>query len=164
MKTIVISAFPACGKTYCFENYQDKFTMLDSDSSEFSWVKDENGKNTKERNPDFPNNYIQHIKDNIGKVDIIFVSSHKIVRDALIENDIDTVLVYPSIDMRDEWIRRFKERGNNENFITFIDNNWVNFINEMDEEIDMMRCVLDQYDNYINLEFLKKMRQFSIFE
>lgn len=56
---------------------------LDSDSSNFSWVKDENGNNTKERNPEFPKNYIEHIKSNIGKVDVIFVSSHKVVREAL---------------------------------------------------------------------------------
>ncbi len=45
-QTFVISAFPVCGKSYCFNNHQDKFSMLDSDSSEFSWVKDDNGKNT----------------------------------------------------------------------------------------------------------------------
>jgi hypothetical protein len=41
--TFVISAFPGCGKSYCYNNYQDKLSMLDSDSSEFSWIKDENG-------------------------------------------------------------------------------------------------------------------------
>ena len=34
----------------------------------------------KHRNPEFPDNYIQPIKENIGKVDYIFVSSHKEVR------------------------------------------------------------------------------------
>lgn len=61
--TIVISAFPACGKSYKVKNYNGKpYTMLDSDSSNFSWIKDELGNNTKVRNPDFPSNYIQHIK------------------------------------------------------------------------------------------------------
>jgi hypothetical protein len=60
-QTFVISAFPGCGKSYCYKKYQDRFSILDSDSSEFSWIKDNEGKNTKERNPDFPNNYIDHI-------------------------------------------------------------------------------------------------------
>ena len=55
--TIIVSAFPCCGKTYYFENKKD-LVVLDSDSSNFSWIKDENGNNTKERNPEFPNNYI----------------------------------------------------------------------------------------------------------
>ena len=36
--TIIISAFPACGKTWCVNNLHDKFDMSDSDSSNFSWV------------------------------------------------------------------------------------------------------------------------------
>ena len=62
MNTKVISAFPACGKSYAYENYQKCFNgILDSDSSEFSWIKDEDGNNRKERNLDFP------IKENIGE-------------------------------------------------------------------------------------------------
>ena len=85
MKTAVVSAFPACGKTYAYTHFQSRYSMLDSDSSEFSWVKDADGKNTKTRNPDFPMNYIKHIQENIGKVDFIFVSSHLAVRKALEE-------------------------------------------------------------------------------
>ena len=69
MKAKVISAFPGCGKTTYYKTWwkhkdnvwKDKTVgevILDSDSSEFSWIKDENGNNTKERNQDFPNNYI----------------------------------------------------------------------------------------------------------
>lgn len=133
MTTFVISAFPGCGKTYCFKNLNSKgLSILDSDSSDFSWVKDNNGNNTKERNPEFPSNYIKHIKDNIGKVDIIFVSSHEVVRNALLENNLRFILVYPYKHCKDEWIKRFKSRGNNEAFINFISNNWDNFIDDMD--------------------------------
>lgn len=37
-RTVVVSAFPCCGKTYAFENYQNKYSILDSDSSQFSWM------------------------------------------------------------------------------------------------------------------------------
>jgi len=142
--TIIVSAFPACGKSYMFNNYNGKpFAMLDSDSSQFSWIKDENVNNTKERNPDFPDNYIKHIKDNIGKVDVIFISSHDIVRKALNDNEINFFMVYPDKLMKDEWIRRFKERGNNEGFIKFIGDNWDDFI-------DKIRS--DQYSGYYELQ------------
>lgn len=134
--TMIISAFPGCGKTYFYENFKDKFKggILDSDSSEFSWIKDKDGNNTNVRNPDFPNNYIQHIKDNSGKVDIIFVSSHEVVRNTLRENNIKYILVYPDKSLKEEWIERFKNRGDNDKFINFISSNWDNFIDEMINE------------------------------
>jgi len=138
MKTIIVSAFPACGKSYVFQN-QDKlltnFSCLDSDSSEFSWVKDSEGNNTKERNPDFPNNYIQHIKDNIGKVDIIFVSSHSEVVNALEDNELRWVKVVPSGECKAEWIGRFWLRGNDNGFIEFISSNWDSFTDTLQEDL-----------------------------
>ena len=107
-KTKIISAFPACGKTYAFEKLNENgYEILDSDSSKFSWMdvvdkvyemknrgKELQRRYIKVRNPEFPSNYIQHIKENIGKADYIFVSSHKEVRDALIQNGIYFTLVY----------------------------------------------------------------------
>ena len=148
--TMVISCFPGCGKTeyYKYENVEYPKTIfdkkvLDSDSSNFSWIKDNEGNNTKERNLDFPNNYIKHIKNNIGKVDIIFVSSHKVVRDALKENNINYTLVYPKMEAKKQWLKRFVQRGDSEQFIKFIDVNWEGFIKEMQEEDFPNHKVLD---------------------
>lgn len=141
--TKIISAFPGTGKTYCYNKYKNTdIKILDSDSSEFSWIKDKDGNNTKERNPKFPNNYIEHIKENIGKVDIIFVSSHDIVRKALKDNDINYILVYPCVHYKDIYIDRYIKRGNNENFINFIDKNFEKFINEMDNETFPYKIIL----------------------
>ena len=42
MGTKIISAFPVCGKTYAFEKLNQKgYTILDSDSSKFSWTERE---------------------------------------------------------------------------------------------------------------------------
>ena len=112
-ETTIISGFPGVGKTEFFKDqkYHGR-VCLDSDSSEFSWVKDENGNNTKERNPEFPKNYIEHIKSNIGKVDVIFVSSHKVVREALEKEGLNYYLVYPKREDKTEYIRRYRKRGN----------------------------------------------------
>ena len=165
--TIVISAFPACGKSFMFNNCNGKpFTMLDSDSSNFSWIKDENGNNTKDRNPDFPNNYIQHIKNNIRKVDVIFVSSHADVRKALNDNGIKFFMVYPDKSLKEEWVRRFKERGNDEKFIEFISNNWDNFIDDIEKEEKCLKEKLSETNlyianNYINQCFDNSMGNLS---
>jgi hypothetical protein len=129
--------------------------MLDSDSSEFSWVKDENGNNTKVRNTEFPMNYIQHIKENIGKVDVIFVSSHEVVRKALYDNGIKVIIVYPNKDLKEEWIRRFRERGNDEGFVNFISNNWNNFIDDIEnEDYKFLKQRLNEENSYLDLNFL----------
>lgn len=134
-KTTIISGFPGVGKTEFFKKQkQNDRTCLDSDSSNFSWIKDKDGNNTKERNPEFPTNYINHIKENIGKVDIIFISSHEVVRRAMENSNIKYVLVYPEIEAKEEYIKRYRNRGNDENFINFISDNWDNFIDGMKQE------------------------------
>lgn len=136
MKTIIISAFPACGKSYLFENQSEYgISCLDSDSSEFSWVKNNKGEKTKTRNPNFPDNYIRHIKSNIGKVDFIFVSSHDQVVDALCQNDMKYVKVQPARRCKLEWIGRFWERGNDDSFIEFINSNWDEFTKDTGEDV-----------------------------
>ena len=134
-QTVIISGFPGVGKSHYFNRCKHIENMcLDSDSSKFSWIKDEVGINTKERNPEFPKNYIEHIKSNIGKVDVIFVSSHKVVREALEKEGLNYYLVYPKREDKTEYIRRYRKRGNDENFIQFISANWDEFITDMENE------------------------------
>lgn len=116
MNTEIYSVFPACGKTWLYEHQEDyNLEILDSDSSQFSWIYADDGNNGyfKERNPDFPNNYIKYIKENIGKYDYIFVSSHASVRKALDENGIDFTIVYPISNCKAEWIGRCFIRDKN---------------------------------------------------
>jgi hypothetical protein len=156
--TFVISAFPACGKSYCFENYQSEFSMLDSDSSDFSWIKDSDGNNTKERNPEFPDNYIKHIKENIGKVDIIFVSSNKEVRQALVKNGIKYVSVCPDKAFKIEWIKRCIKRGNDEDFVEHLLDNWDEFVDGMiNDGGSVTNMILCQGNSYIDMDLLNDL-------
>lgn len=123
--TRIISAFPGLGKSYYHNLHKD--TTLDSDSSKFSWIEVDD---KKVRNPDFPNNYIKHIKENIGHYDFIFVSSHKEVRDALKNNCLFFYLVYPDYDRKEEFIKRYRERRNPESFIKLVETNWDSWIKE----------------------------------
>lgn len=117
MDTKIYSIFPACGKTWLYEHQEDYgLKILDSDSSDFSWIRnyDPYGRpTTKLRNPDFPNNYIEHIKENIGKYDCIFVSSHASVREALDKEGIDFTIVYPMPMCKAEWVGRCYIREKN---------------------------------------------------
>jgi hypothetical protein len=120
------------GKTYFANNNKD--TCTDSDSSNFSWIKDEKGENTDVRNPDFPENYIQHIKDNIGKYEYILVSSHDVVRAALRDNCLFFYLVYPEMEDKKEFLKRYKERGSPQYFLDILENNFEKWLADCREQ------------------------------
>ena len=119
MKTKVYSAFPGVGKTTYF-NTTNRI-VLDSDSSTFD-------------KKHFPDNYIEHIERAIEnpRVDKVLVSSHKDVRDALVKKGIPFVLVYPDRSLKDEYIKRYKDRGNNDVFVGLLEKNWDTWMDEMD--------------------------------
>lgn len=141
MRTKIFSVFPACGKTWLCE-HQEQFGLkiLDSDSSKFSWLyvdTDEFGEPLegyrRVRNPDFPANYIKHIKENMGKYDYIFVSSHASVREALEAEDIDFTIVYPSMSCFAEWIGRCfirDKRGESSCNPDVLYDNWYQWLRE----------------------------------
>ena len=130
MSAIIVSAFPGCGKSQCVKDHPE-LRIKDSDSSNFSWIKDENINNTRERNPEFPKNYIEYLKSIKDDYDIIFVSSHKEVREALTNELIPYFLVCPRLECKQEYLKRYKNRGNDESFISLLDNKWEEWINEI---------------------------------
>ncbi|WP_214771454.1 hypothetical protein [Exiguobacterium sp. s133] len=127
-QTKIISGFPGVGKSTLFKQQED-ILISDSDSSMFSWI--EPGV----RHPDFPGNYINHIKSLIGKLDFVFVSSHDVVREALNREGLDYTIVYPSKKIKEEYIQRYIDRGNNEEFVKLLESNYESFINEIEREI-----------------------------
>ena len=125
----IILGFPGVGKTYCKEYFKgNDIKVLDSDSSEFP-------KN------DFPNNYIKHIRETIQRnvVDIMFISSHKDVRKAIFNDNFimsrtSIYICYPDKKLKEDFIDRYKKRGNNEKFIKLISDNWETWIDEIENE------------------------------
>lgn len=113
MKTIVISAFPACGKSYFFSNNKS-LKILDSDSSNFH----------KEDGTLDVESYVNgHIKNELGKHDYILVSSHLDVRQKLEDEGIEFVTVYPAMECKQSFLRRMKDRGNDEKFLELLNKN-----------------------------------------
>lgn len=160
MNTKIFSIFPACGKTWLCEHQEDyDLKILDSDSSNFGWVYLDDGNNgwRKERNPDFPANYIRHIKENIGKYDYIFVSSHASVRDALDREGINFTIVYPEQNCEAEWVGRCFIRDKRDESgcgADVIYNNWTQWILECIETgIDHEKIVL-RHGEYLSDFFL----------
>lgn len=137
--TLIVSAFPGCGKTYFYNQMKDSgLNVIDSDSSTFDKA-------------DFPDNYIEHIENNIGKQDIILVSSHKEVRDAMNEVGIEFVLAFPHINLKTQYIERYKERGSNEAFIKLIDDNWFEWISPLTQQKGAFPYALESNEYLSNI-------------
>ena len=127
MSSKLVSAFPGTGKSYLYNNYDG--VILDSDSSTFD-------------KSDFPANYIMHIKDNIDSADMIMISSHKEVRDALVDNGLEFSLIYPDKSLKDEYIDRYIKRGNAESFVALLTKMWDEWIDELQSQKSCKHIVL----------------------
>ena len=138
--TLVISGFPGVGKTHYFLTESSKM-IVDSDSSSYSWSR------PGVRNPDFPNNYMEQITSLLGKCDVILVSSHKEVRDALVANGIRFTLVYPARILKEDYRARFLARGSDDAFVELLDTMWDVWITELQEQrhCDHIELKRDEY-------------------
>ena len=133
MDSYVISGFPGIGKSY-FANHRGSYSVIDVESSDYSWIKKPDG--TKERNPLFPQNYIDYIKSLFGKYTYILVSSHEVVRQALHDEGIEFSILYPDPSLKEIYLKNYKDRGNDEAFIKMMDEKWDDFI----KSIKMDKC------------------------
>jgi hypothetical protein len=140
--TMLISAFPGCGKSHLFRNNKE-IDIIDSDSSTFD-------------KSDFPSNYIEHIKENIGKRDVILISSHKEVRDALVEEGLDFLLVYPKSTIKEEYIQRYIERGNDEKFVELLEKNWDMWLDELEDQKMCSKLLLNEGEYLSDVISLEK--------
>lgn len=115
----VVSGFPGVGKsTLCAKSvfYEDL------DSSKFSKMRD------------FPSNYIRKIKAENDSRSIITVSSHQNIIDALFNNKVDFILVYPDRSLKDEYIKRCGDRKDNLVPLDVLEAEWDNWINSCEKQ------------------------------
>ena len=80
---------------------------------------------------------------------IVLLSCHKELREKLRSKNIDYLLVIPKKDQKAEYLQRYKNRGNTENFINLLDSNWKSFLSILPNEKVLI------VGNYLNKEFLK---------
>lgn len=150
--TKIISGFPGVGKSHLGKRLDNEVKVLDLESSDFK------GENRWE-------DYKNGIKNQVGKVDVLFVSSHKETRKILSELGLNFYLVYPDRSLKDEYLRRYAERGSTEEFIEMMDKNFDLFIDSIENE--EVRCAkikltgedeyLDSFLNFMNfLDILKE--------
>lgn len=110
---IVVSGFPGVGKSYL--RSASKWKISDTDSSTF----DRSG---------FPRNYVDEISKRRLHFDIVLVSSHEAVRAELERQKIPYQIVFPGPECKEEYLQRYRDRGDGDKFISLISDNWDRWI------------------------------------
>ena len=122
-KKLIVSAFPALGKTYVTETFLERsYNVQDSDSSGFS------------KHEDFPNNYLDYIRN--SDANLIFVSTHESVVNGIIndhELNENYHIVIPDYSMKNEIIDRIIRRGSPEGLCEMVMINYDDWIYELVE-------------------------------
>lgn len=113
--TMVVAAFTGTGKSHFTKKYPDGIS--DPDASAFD-------------KQYFPSNYLAYIRNNIVNDKCTFAGCHDMVRDALTKNNIDYILVFPSLECKAEYLARFNKRGDELKYIDLIESNWDRWIAE----------------------------------
>jgi gluconate kinase len=135
---MIISGFPGIGKTYYATNFEN---AKDLDSTPFSKL--DNG----ERNPEFPNNYINKLKEIKDDYDIIFVSSHKETRDALANANLDYIVIYPDLKLKgnkEAFMKRYRTREHHtdrESFLKLMEKNFEKFAEDLMMDKNAQRII-----------------------
>lgn len=137
MRTKIVCGFPGVGKSWLLVNHRG-CSCSDSDSGNFSWQ----NQAEKIRHPEWPNNYIAHLTEKQGEVEVVFGSTHKEVREALVSTGMHFFLVYPSLNMKQEYIQRYIARGNAPAFVKLLEQNYEDWIKELSEQRGCTHIVL----------------------
>lgn len=104
-RTMIISAFPGCGKTYLYGHQNNlrfdyrgvsrAFSFCDSDSSHY------------EKSQGWEKRYVDDIEKKIGTVDFVFISQHQQVLAELESRKIPFIVVAPD---NSEWLSDYEKK------------------------------------------------------
>lgn len=127
--------------------------VIDLESGNFKWLENDGTEASKgsrrEQNPKYPINYLEAIKAANSKYKVVLISQHEIIRKCLDAVKLDYVLIYPDKSMKEEFIERYRKRGNNENFIGLISKEWDSWIDVLDK-IDNHKKIVLQKGQYLS--------------
>lgn len=137
---MIISAFPGVGKTTLNKKYKN---VIDLESSKYKYIFDkevseleieERKAMPREKNPDYPNNYLKAIKEAIKKYDIVLTSCGPDIRNELIMKKMDFIVVYPGVECKEDYKLRYKNRGNHERFVNHVIEHFEEWIENFDND------------------------------
>lgn len=131
MKKFVICGFSGIGKSTAEQKHR---AIVDFESSIWSHSY-ENGYSIG-RNPRFPINYIDKLCEMIDNDEATFylLSCHQEVRDELQRRGIEYIIVLPTVEQKNEYLKRWLKRGSSIEFIKLMNDKWEDMIKSCEED------------------------------
>ena len=130
-----VYAFSATGKSSVAKKYSN---VIDMESTLYKYLgnfkENESLKSTdREINKQWPENYFKALKEAKDKYDYILISD-EICDKFLKDNNFEYWWVYPQRDLKEEYMNRCKERGNNAEFIYWYSKLWEEWISKCEND------------------------------
>jgi hypothetical protein len=162
---MIIAAYAGCGKT-SFATMVGN-AAIDLHCVSFKYYLDENNNRGEagkadpdnEMRPDWPYNYVSAIKDVMDKYEYVLIPSDFRVLALMTAEGIPYILVYPHRDCREEYLERYIDRGNKDNFLSIFYENWDWFIDHLEADKYGKHIVLQSHqflsDVTDNIKFWK---------
>jgi len=111
---VIVSGFPGVGKTFITQNHDTELKILDAEKECIDFF---NSKN-------FNNEYISFLLKSIYDFDIIFIPYFQTLIESLLLHDVNCIIIYPCETLKTDYIKRFKKRGDCQEFLELVNQNW----------------------------------------
>ena len=138
LKGMIICGFPGVGKTAAAKLVSKG--IVDCDSTPFHFPEGWNcisaGVNPGQEDPNWVKKYVDHIEvlAKSSGYPFILCASHYEVRKELRDRDLPYIVVVPKLSLRDEYMTRYLQRGNDVKFISKLYNQWFTWLNQISNE------------------------------
>ena len=103
---------------------------------------------TLELREEWPGNYIKAVINQYNENRYVIIPPIKQVLEALREEEIPYILCYPKRSDKDEYERRYRERGNSESFLDIFIGHWDSFLDLMESDPGKHHIVMES-DEYL---------------
>lgn len=133
-KGIVIAGFAGIGKSMLASKYNN---VIDLEIMDFKWhyeeeisdVEKKKGNSQKTRKKEWPENYIDAIQIATTNYDITLISTDDEILNELDKKEIEYILCFPTLDCKNEYLERYRKRGNTEGFVKRVSETFEELIN-----------------------------------
>lgn len=147
---IFVFAFTATGKSTVAKKYKN---VIDMESTFYKYIdcniEDETSKSTaRTLNKEWPDNYFKVLKEVKDKYDYILIAD-EICNDFIIDNKYEYWYVYPSKELKEEYLERCQKRGNNGEFISWYSKLWDEWIKACESDKYASKKIILKSNEYL---------------
>lgn len=105
-----------------------------------------------EMNPEYPSNYINAILENMVKYKYLVIPSDSLVLVGLKDKHIPYILCFPESTAKEEYKKRYLQRGNTEEFIDIFIGGWDNFMKSLRHDAYGAKVILNKDEYLLNVK------------